>query len=131
MCESPCIYRRFRAFVVFGVRVGSRRFVQRLQRILQRAAIGTTGEVFVGYLQIMFLRHHLRIANPRTEDVCRERFGQLGFSGRAQIVEQLGPRFEPRPLHDPRELGAQVFLRVSIPGNDVIRAGFGQLKGIF
>ncbi|MCH7812410.1 MAG: hypothetical protein IID40_00170 [Planctomycetes bacterium] len=90
---------------------------------MQRAANGSrTVEVGVGHLQVVLHRHRMRIADPGAHDVCREHLHQLGFTGGAQVLKQLWPGRQPRPLDDPVELGAEVLLGVPVAGYHVLGA---------
>ena len=60
------------------LRLSARRFGRLLHRILQRC--GSLFEVRIRHLQIMFLCDSLRVADPSTNNVDRERLRQFRFS---------------------------------------------------
>ncbi|MBW3599902.1 MAG: hypothetical protein KY475_21850 [Planctomycetes bacterium] len=95
----------------------SARFRQTVRRILQRPA-----EVFIGRLQVVLGRDRNGIANPLAHDMCRELLGQLGLPRAAEVLKQLRPRLQTRPLDDPLKLRAEVRLAVAAAANDGLLA---------
>jgi hypothetical protein len=58
---------------------------------------------------------------------------QFGLATRSQIVKQLLPRFDARPLQDALELRPKVRVVASIAADDVLRAfgsGLGSLQEV-
>jgi hypothetical protein len=65
-------------------------------------------EMCVSHLQIVFLRHRFRIANPPADNVGGIGFHQFRFSRRPQVLERLLPGHDARPLHNAIEFRPQV-----------------------
>ena len=81
-----------------------------LHRILHRFC-----EVILGYLEVMFRRDGLGIADPRAHDVQRVFLSQFGFTGTAEILKQLCPGLQARPLDDPSQLRSEICVRGCFP----------------
>lgn len=68
----------------------------------------------VGHLQIMLVGDGCAIADPFADNVQRKPGREFGLPTRPHVVEQPGPRFQPRPFDDPQELRPKVGASVAI-----------------
>ena len=64
-----------------------------LQLFLQRF-----GEVVVGHLKVVLRRDGLGVADPLTDDVHGEVFGEFRLPRAAEVLEKLGPALQTGPL---------------------------------
>lgn len=70
----------------------------------------------VGHLEIVALGDRLRVAKPGADDVDRIPLRQFRLATRAQVVKDLGPGLDARPLDNPPELHARAGMPVAIAG---------------
>ena len=91
-----------------------------LHRILHRFSVGVCGplKVFVGDLQIVLQGDRLRVANPGTDGLNQELFGQFGFPRAAEVLEQFGPGLQAGTPDDFCQLRPQVGVRAAVAGDE-------------
>ena len=86
------------------------------------------GEVVFSDREVMPGSDPLAVADPLADDVKRMLTGQFCFAGCSEVVEQLRPRGQPRPVEDSQELSSEVRSRladVAVARDDVL-GSFGR-----
>ncbi|MEZ6051299.1 MAG: hypothetical protein R3C02_07935 [Planctomycetaceae bacterium] len=73
-------------------------------------------------LQVVLGGDELTVADPLTDHVHRELFGQFGLPGGPQVLERLRPHLEPGPADELAQQYAVVGIHLAVAGDDELRS---------
>ena len=85
----------------------------------------------VSDLQVVLRRDGLGVADPLTDDVHGEVFGEFRLPRATKVLEQLGPGLQTGPLDDPKKLSPQIGIRFPVSSDDILGPWFGQIEALF
>lgn len=69
-----------------------------MRRILRHPSAAL--ELILGDLQVVLRRDQMGVTQSLADEVNGKLLSQLGFASAAQVLDELGPRFETGPLDD-------------------------------